>query len=75
MAHQGQRGTVKLSVLGGLFYCPLSNRSDSNMTRRIAMREKSLREFYQKVMGTSLLLPLSDEAEETEDSTEQEEDE
>ena len=23
MAHQGQRGTVKLSVLGGLFYCPL----------------------------------------------------
>ena len=39
------------------------------------MREKSLREFYQKVMGTSLLLPLSDEAEKTEDSTEQEEDE
>jgi hypothetical protein len=45
------------------------------MTRRIVMSEKSLREFYQKVMGTSLLLPLSDEAEETEDSTEQEEDE
>ena len=38
------------------------------------MREKSLREFYQKVMGTSLLLPLSDEAEKNEESTEQEED-
>ena len=45
------------------------------MTRRIVMREKSLREFYKKVMGTSLLLPLSDEAEKTEDLAEEEEDE
>jgi hypothetical protein len=38
------------------------------------MEELTYAEFLKKVMGTSLLLPLSDEAEKTEESTEQEED-
>ena len=38
------------------------------------MTELTYEEFFKKVMGTSLLLPLSDEAEETADSTKQEED-
>ena len=65
---------VRLSVLGELFYCLLSNRSESNMTRRIVMKKLTYEEFFKKVMGTSLLLPLGDEAEETPDSTKQEED-
>ena len=44
------------------------------MTRRIVMKELTYEEFLKKVMATSLLLPLSDEYEKTEDSTEQEED-
>ena len=38
------------------------------------MRELTKEEFWKKVMATSLLLPLSDEDEETEDSIEQKED-
>ena len=38
------------------------------------MKKLTYEEFFKKVMGTSLLLPLSDEAEETADSTKQEED-
>ena len=44
------------------------------MTRRIVMEKLTYAEFLKKVMGTSLLLPLSDEAEKTEESTDQEED-
>tara|TARA_Y100000590_G_scaffold201015_1_gene228399 strand:+ start:557 stop:901 length:345 start_codon:yes stop_codon:yes gene_type:complete len=72
-----RRGSKRTNGYGSpysesFFYCLVSNHPDSNMTRRIVMENLTYAEFLKKVMGTSLLLPISDEAEKTEESTDQE---